>query len=278
MNFCQKMFVRKFILSILTCTAFNCACSAQSPYYPYSSPYLSSAKSTENFVNALNAAFNPSLIPFIKNLQAACYAEKKYLTDINALLFTVCAPFNGNGLSLTFQHFGNMILSEKTFGCGYGKSFGPINAGVFFQYIVVKIQSDESVSLVKAGIASSIKLTDNVVAGLRITDPEFFTKKETTKIRAASSFALSLGWEASSEVCAGIESLKYRGRPLSVIFSLSYRFAENFTCTLNWDTYSNQPFTALTWKLKQLIIEAGCSYHPSLGASPLISILYNKPS
>jgi len=272
------MFVRKFILFILIFTTISCAVSGQGAYYPYSSPYLSSAKSTENFVNALNAAFNPSLIPFIKNLQAACYAEKKYLTDINALLFTVCAPFNGNGLSLTFEHFGNMLFSEKTFGCGYGKSFGPINAGLFFQYIVVKIQDDESVSFIKGGIASSIKLTDNVVAGLRIADPGFFTKKETTKIRAASSFALSLGWEASSEVYAGIESLKYRGRPLSVIFSMSYRFAENFTCALNWDTYSNQPFTALAWKVKQLIIEAGCSYHSLLGASPLFSILYNKPS
>lgn len=267
--------MQKFITSILFLSASTAA--AGQVYHPYIH-HLFSAKTTASSTDAFNASFNPSLLPFINSIEAASYAEKKYLTDIHILVISVCAPFYGNGVSFTLQRFGNRIFNESTFGLGYGKKFGEVNAGIYFQHIRVKIKDAENVSLVKAGISSSMKLTDKVYAGCRISNPNLFAKKSPAKLRAASSFALSLGWEASSQVYAGIESLKEEDQPLSLMFSLHYRFAEKFNCTLVWDTYSNQPFAALGWQQEQFMVEAGCSYHASLGASPAISFLFRKRS
>jgi hypothetical protein len=268
--------VLKFIVSIFLYTTVCSAGAAQTAYHSYAMPFLFSAKTSENFSDAFNAAFNPSLIPYIHSIEVATCAEKKYLTNINVLLLTVCAPFRDNGASLVFQRYGNTLFSESTLGLGYGKKIGAVNAGINFQHIRVKIKGAQDVSLIKVGIASSIKLSDNVFAGCRITNPNLFAKRGPSKLHAASSFSLSIGWDASPEVYAGIESLKDEGQPLSLIFSLQYHFAEEFSCALNWNTYSNQPHAAFSWRQNQLTIEAGCSYHATLGMSPLISLLFKK--
>jgi hypothetical protein len=275
-KFCRNSFVQKFIVCIILCITFSGRTVCQNAYYQYAAPHLSAANSTENFSNALNAAFNPSLIPFIKTIEVACAAEKKYLTDINVLSAAICAPFNGNGILFMFQRYGNMLFNDNTFELAYGKNFGAVNTGIFFRSIQVKINEDKKASLISAGISSTIKISETVFVACAISNPRLFTRSGENSIRPASSYSLSLGWEASNEVYAGIESQKDEGRPLSLIFALHYRFAEKFTSALNWNTYSNQPFASISWQQDKLVIEAGCSYHPTLGASPAISLFYRK--
>jgi hypothetical protein len=239
-------------------------------------PFYFSANACENFTNALNAAGNPSLIPNIKNIQAAVYAEKKYLMDINLLILTVCAPFTNNGISLMVQHFGNPFFNENVIGLGYGKKIGAINAGLLFKNLRVKIPGAESVSIIRAGIASSYEIDENVFVGFMIINPDLFAKTKGTKIHAASSFSMMLGWEATTDIYAGFEFLKEEAQPLSLIFTLQYRFKENFGCALNWNTSNHQPYASLNWAQQHVNIEAGCSYHPTLGASPTIAIIYKK--
>jgi hypothetical protein len=270
--------VQKIIIIIsLSCIGTTLPALCQQAYYSYAAPHLFSANAGGRFTNALNAGFNPSLLPYIKNVQAATYAEKKYATDLNILLLTICAPVHNNSISLIFQRFGNTSFNENTFGLSYGKNIGRINVGLAFQHLRVRIPDAEMVSLIKAGIASSMKVGENVFVSCRISNPNLFAKTGSAKLRAASSFSLSFGFEATAEVYTAIESLKEEGRPLSLIFSLNYRLAEKFTCTLNWSTYTNQPFVAISWQQKLIAVEAGCSYHATLGASPAISLLFKKP-
>jgi hypothetical protein len=260
-----------FILSIILFQA-----NGQSAYYSYAAPYLTSANAVGKFTNALNAAYNPSLIPYIKTFEAACHVEKKYLTDINNLLLTTCVPFNNVGIAAMIQRYGNNLFNENLVGLSFGKNLGGINIGVLFQYVNVKIRDAKSVSLTKTGIATSIKITDNVFAGCKINNPNLFVKAEKVKIHPAASYALSFAFQASPQVNAAIESLKEEGKPLSIIFSLHYELSEMFGCALNWSTYTNQPYVAVNWQQKNLIVEAGCGYHQSLGASPTITLLYRK--
>lgn len=250
--------------------------NGQNAYYSYAAPYLISASAGGNFTNALNAAYNPSLIPFVKTFEAACHVEKKYLTDINNLLLTVCVPFNNSGISAMVQRYGNNLFNENSIGLSCGKNLGVIHVGVLFQYINIKIRDAKNISLFKTGIATSIKITEKVFAGCKINNPNLFVKAEKIKIHAAASYALSLGFQAGTQVNAAIESLKEEGRPLSIIFSLHYEVSKMIAFSLNWSTYTNQPYVAINWQQKDINIEAGCGYHQSLGASPTITFLYRK--
>lgn len=269
------IFVRKIqsILIYVVCPALMCG---QSQYYPSTIPYLSSAKIGENFINGMNAAYNPSLIPYLKSLEAGMYAEKKYLTDINLLLLTICAPFNNNGVGLMFQHFGNSIYNERITGLNYGKNFGKIKVGILFQSIRVKIQGSPPSSFIQTGVTSTLKISDNVFWGINILNPWFNAKAGRDKLHGATSFSLIIGWQASSVAYAGLESKKEEGRPLSVLFTLQYHFAEKFSGGLNWNTSMNQPYVSIGWQLKMLWIEAGCSYHSVLGPSPTISFIFKN--
>ena len=246
-------------------------------YYPASVPYIASAKIGEHFINTLNCARNPSIVPYIKNIEAAVYSEKKYLTDINLLMIAVSAPFKSSGVSLSFQHFGNSLFNEKTINLSYGKSFGNINAGLLFEWLHVKFQGLETgLSFLQTGLFSTIKIGENVFAGINILNPRIIVKSAETEIHPASSFSLILGWQSSDISYVGVESKKEEGRPLSIVFVLQYRFAGKLYASLNWNTAANQPYSAIGWKLNDFVLEAGCSYHAALGASPSFSLIYKR--
>ena len=246
-------------------------------YYPASVPYVASAKIGEHYINTLNCARNPSLVPYIANTEAAIYSEKKYLTDINLLMIAVSAPFKTNGVSFGFQHFGNTLFNEQAVSLSYGKSFGNINAGLIFEWIRVKFQGLETRrSFLQTGLFSTIRIGENVFAGINILNPRIIVKSAETEIHPASSFSLILGWESSDVAYAGLESKKEEGRPLSVVIVLQYHFAAKFYACLNWNTAANQPYSAIGWRLNDFVFEAGCSYHAALGASPSICLIYKK--
>lgn len=248
----------------------------QSQYYPLTIPYLSSARIGEKFISGMNASFNPSLIPHLKSLEAGVYSEKKYLTDFDLFLLTVSIPFSNNGVGLMLQHFGNSIYNERISGLNYGKNFGKITAGLSFQSIRVKIQGSPPVSIIHTGISSTLKISDNFFSGINIINPRFNAKAGMDKLHGAASFSLIIGWQASSVAYAGLESKKEEGRPLTVLFTLQYQFAEKFTGGFNWNTYSNQPYFCIGWQSKLFLIEAGSSYHSVLGPSPTICFIYKR--
>ncbi|HUQ67037.1 MAG TPA: hypothetical protein VM101_12830 [Flavitalea sp.] len=247
---------------------------AQSVYYPLTIPYLASAKIGGVFINSINASYNPSLIPYIRNTEAMMYAEKKYLTEINVLLLSFSARFNNNGVSFLFQHSGDPLFNEQIAGLSYGKNFGIINAGVLFQRVRVNIRGSTAVSVIQTGIASSMKLNDNIYAGIKMVNPGII--KAGNNLHAASSYCFILGWQASSIAYAGFESKKEEGRPLSVVFTLHYQFGEKFSAAMNWSTTGNQPYVSISWKMLKWMLEAGCSYHTALGPSPVISLIYKN--
>jgi hypothetical protein len=269
--------VRKFLILIL-CSALYTTAAGQSVYYPVGMPFYFSANAGEKFTNALNAAANPSLVPGINNIQAAVYAEKKYLTDINLLILTVCAPFSGNGVSLMFQRFGNSLFNENVIGLGYGKRIGSFSAGVLFQHIKVNVAGEKRASFIRAGVTSTYEIDENVFFGFTVINPQLLAKVKSAKLHAASSFSLMLGWEATADVYAGFEFRKDEAQPLSLIFTLQYRLKENLVCSLNWNTWNHQPFASLSWVQQQVTVEVGCNYHNTLGASPTVGIVYKKPA
>jgi hypothetical protein len=246
-------------------------------YYPASVPFFASAKIGEHFINTINCVRNPSVLPYLKNIEGAVYSEKKYLTDINLLLISISAPFRNNGASLMFQQFGNTLFSERTVGLSYGKSFGNLNAGLLFESINVKFQGlDAGYSFLQTGLFSTLKVSENVFAGISMKNPRIVIKATETKVHPASSFSLVIGWQSSDIAYVGMESKKEEGRPLSIVFALQYQFADKFHGSFNWHTTGNQPYVSIGWIINRFVLEAGCSYHAALGPSPSVCLIYKK--
>jgi hypothetical protein len=163
----------RFFTVILIFIVFPLLTCGQSSYYPVTIPHLSSPKISENVANGMNGSFNPAIIPYIKGFEAGMYAEKKYLTDIDLLVLSACTSFNNNGVGLLFQHFGNTLYNERTFGLNYARSFGKVNAGILFQNIRINVAGSPTISMIQTGISSTLKMSDDVYAGIKIINPKF---------------------------------------------------------------------------------------------------------
>jgi hypothetical protein len=257
--------------------SFYLVSPGQSVYYPISIPNLYSAKIGEAVNNTFISAFNPAMITFSKGFETGLFCEKKYmLEDVDLVVFSACASFGNNGFALLAKHFGNNDFYERIAGLNYGKSLGRLNIGMMVQYVNVKAGNGHNEAMIQAGFSSILKISHTHFAGIKIINPRIFGINPNKTIHAASSVYLGFGWQASELVYVGIESIKEEDRPPAFIFSLQYQFHQKLSAGFNWSTPGNLPFLSAGWKLKNVKIEAGCSYHMYLGPSPSITLMFKK--
>lgn len=254
--------------------------SAQLLFCPYRPSNVTAGRYGPSSVNSLVAVFNPATATYISGVETGAYIEKKYLTDINVLTLSAALGFQKNGLGLLFQHFGNASYSERTAGLSYAKKLGKLNIGIGVSRTAISVPGYKKSSVIQTIVSSVIELTGEVSSSATILNPNGFIRTTNDALRAAPGYALGFGWQGSQVVYAGIEILKQESQPLNILLNVQYHFSKEFSGTIHWSTFTNQPNLSVAWKRKNIKFEAGGSYHPALGISPALTILYkqaNKP-
>lgn len=249
---------------------------AQTLMYPYTTANISSARFAECCIHPFVVVANPATAPFMNSFEATMYAEKKYSTDLNVLSLSAGASFNGNGIAILLQHFGNMVYSEKIAGLSMGKRLGRVNAGFSVQHINVNIPGIAKAGYWHTILAATFGVADNVTTSVRLINPDIYFSLKSREMRPAAGYSLGFGWEISPVVYTGMEYTKQEAEPMSVTFHLQYQFATNLFAALTWSTFSNQPYLCAGWSVGSMQVSAGCSYHSSLGMSPAVMLLYQR--
>lgn len=255
--------------------AVHTVATGQSLVCPYTSN-ITAARFSPSFNNPMVAVLNPAMIPYIKGFEAALLSEKKYMTDINLLLISAALSFDNSAVGILFQHYGTNEYSERIMGAVYGKQLGRIAIGIGVQHVGIDILAHGTAGYIQSTASTLININDNTTASIKILNPNSFISTKKDSLRTASGYSFGIGWQASPGVYAGIESLKMEGRPLDVIINIQYVFAPDLSAAITWSTGTNQPFLCFGWSVRNLKIEAGCSYHAALGPSPAIAMYYTK--
>jgi hypothetical protein len=89
-------------------------------------------------------------------------------------------------------------------------------------------------------------------------------------------YRMGLNYEPSRKVCITVDWIKETHKTLQGTFILMYFFEEGLHLKLGWNTSAAQPIAGAGIKWKHTRTDIIISYHPYLGLTPALQVLWNK--
>lgn len=271
--------MKRFLISaLLICTA---SLSAQTVRQPLSALYPAIGAYSKNSADAFSMMINPASLGAMKSSGAGVYGERRFL--LNAFnQYTAVGGFKTASGSFGVQadYFGNKNYNETQLGLGYGRSLGSkVDVGVKFNYYNLQIPAYGNAAAFHFEAGVLMHLSEKLHAGMSVFNPVGGELNKETKEKIAAVYRGGFGYEVSSRFFITAEMVKEENKNLAVNAAFQYALAEQFLVRAGINTLNEQPFAGVGLKLGQLRLDFATSYHPQLGISPAVLLLFqfSKP-
>jgi hypothetical protein len=250
---------------------------AQTLRRPVAAPYTSLGAYSTGQSDVFSFTANQASLAQLKNISAGVYAERRFmLAELNNYTAVVSVPtFTGNfGLKTSYSGFGG--YNETQLGFAYGRKLGKkIDVGVQFNYNGVRITEYGNASAISFELGTVLHLTEQLNAGFHVSNPVGgkFGKDQQEKL--ASVYTVGLGYDASDKffISAAIE--KEEDQPVNVNAGLQYKFLPQLMAKLGMSSATSSVWMGVGLYIKTFRIDITASYHPQLGVTPGLLILFN---
>ena len=170
-----------------------------------------------------------------------------------------------------FQNF-----NEQKVGLAYGRSLGKkIDIGVQFNYYSYKIPAYQNASAINFEIGAMVHFSEKLNAGIHVYNPVGGNLGKVGDEKIAGVYKFGLGYDASENFYVSTEIVKEEEQAINVTGAVQYRFKKQFFARAGFRSDNNTGFGGAGFLYNNLRIDVAASYHPQLGMSPGILLIYN---
>lgn len=234
---------------------------------------LGNASSTFSDVNSIWS--NQAGLAWLDQWAVGLYAEQRFLlAGVNGLSFGAALPFRGIGaFGLSVQHFGFSDYNEQKIGLSYARKLFPhTSIGIQFDYLSTRIPDYGQAHNFTAelGILSEISKEWRIAA--HVYNP--FAVALPNGDRLPTQFKVGLGYQPNKKVSLLGELEKDLQFPLRGKLGLEYRLVDAFALRLGFSSKPSLSTFGFGLYLKQFCLDFAASYHPVLGFTPSIGLVY----
>jgi hypothetical protein len=256
--------------------------AAQTVRQPLSSLYPAIGAYSKNIADPFSMIINPAAIANIKTAGAGVYGERRFLLDALNQYTTVGGFKTSSGnFGLQADYFGYTNYNETQLGLAYGRSLGTkVDVGVKFNYYNLRIPAYSSASTFHFEAGVLMHLSEKLHAGFSVFNPIGGELNKETKEKIASVYRGGFGYEASEKFFITAEIIKEENKNVGVNAAFQYALIQQLLVRGGMNTLNEQPFIGVGLKMGQLRLDVATNYHPQLGISPAVMLLYHfsKPA
>lgn len=267
--------MKRIFVVVLLFTFFQTM--AQTVRQPLSSLYPGIGAYSKNVADPFSMIVNPASISNLKVAGAGVYSERRFL--LNALTqYTAVAGFktSSGNFGVQADYFGYNNYNESQLGLGYGRSLGSkVDVGVKFNYYNLRLTTYGSASTFNFEAGVVMHLSDKLHAGFSVFNPVGGELNKETKEKIAAVYRGGFGYEASDRFFITAEIIKEENKNVGVNAAFQYAFIKQLFLRGGINTLNSQPFVGVGLKLGQMRIDFATNYHPQLGISPAVMLLFN---
>lgn len=246
-----------------------------------SAPYIGMGAYTTGQVDVFSTRANQAALAQIKGVSAGVYGEQRFmLQHANMFSAAVAVPSQHGNFALQADYFGYANFNESQLGLAYARSLGEaLDVGIQFDYYSFRIPAYQSSSAITFEIGVIAHLTDKLNAGVHIYNPVGGQLSKTHDEKLNSIYQFGLGFEPTESFLISAEIIKEEGLPANVNAGMQYNFDKRFFARAGVMTDTGSPYAGAGVAWQQFRLDVAASYHPQLGFSPGIMIIFNpKPS
>jgi hypothetical protein len=220
---------------------------------------------------------NQASLAQLKNTSAGVFGERRFMLEEMSLYQAAVGVLTSSGnFGFKGGYYGFSDYNETQLGLAYARSLGnKIDVGVQFNYNAIRINSYGNASAVNFEIGTILHLTEKLHAGLHAYNPVGgkFGKNEDEKL--ASVYTIGMGYEASEKFFVSAEVEKEENQPVNVNAGMQYKFLKQLMARTGIATSSSNVYLGAGFFFNSFRLDAVISYHPQLGISPGLLILYD---
>jgi hypothetical protein len=262
-----------FILLAITATS-------QTLRRPIAAPYIGLGAYSFNHTDVFSFTANQASLAQLKNPAAGVYGERKFLlSELNNYTAAIGLPTHSGNFGLKTAYSGFSDYNETQMGLAYARTMGSkVDMGVQFNYNGIRIAGYGNASAISFEAGTIFHLTDRLHTGFHINNPVGgkFGKEQQEKL--PSVYTVGLGYDASEKFFASAEIVKEEDQPVNVIAGFQYKIIPQLLARAGMSTTTSSAWLGigLTWQSFRLDVTS--SYHPQLGITPGLLLLFNfKP-
>ena len=230
-----------------------------------------------NHVDVFSFTANQASLAQLKNNAAAVYGERRFLlSELNnyTAVFGLLTSSGNFGIRANYSGFND--YNEMQLGLAYGRKLGnTIDIGAQFNYSSIRIPGYGNASTLSFELGTILHVTEHVHAGIHINNPVGgkFGKEKQEKLSSVYSFGF--GYDASEKFMVSAEIEKEEDRPVNVNAGMQYKFLPQMLARIGISSATSSAWLGLGFTLKSLRLDITAGYHPQLGITPGLLLLFN---
>ncbi|MDZ4794162.1 MAG: hypothetical protein SGI83_07780 [Bacteroidota bacterium] len=268
---------QKFILATVLLLLVTCL-QAQTLRRPIAASYTGLGAYSIQHADVFSFTANQASLAQLKNTAAAVYAERRFLlTELtNYTAVAGIATSSGNfGIKANYSGFTD--YNETQLGLAYGRKLGTkLDIGAQFNYNSIRISNGYgSASAISFELGTVLHLSDKLHTGLHINNPVGgkFGKDQQEKL--SSVYGFGIGYEASEKFFISTEIEKEEDQPVNVNAGFQYKFIPQLLVRAGMASATSTAWLGLGLTVKSFRLDLTTSYHPQLGITPGILMMFN---
>ncbi|HQW42829.1 MAG: hypothetical protein IPP02_14995 [Chitinophagaceae bacterium] len=267
---------RKIILlaALLFCNYFM---QAQTLRRPLAASYTGFGAYSLHHVDVFSFMANQASLAQLKNATAGIYGERRFLlSELNNYTAAIGLPTSSGNFGLKANYAGFTEYNETQLGLAYARRLGSkIDVGLQLNYNGIRINSYGNASAVSFELGTVLHITEKLHAGVHINNPVGgkFGKDQQEKL--SSVYGFGIGYDASEKFLVSAEIEKEEDQPVNVNAGFQYKFIPQLLVRAGMSSATSSAWVGLGLTVKTFRLDITTSYHPQLGVTPGVLILFN---
>ena len=244
---------------------------------PVGAVYTGLGAYSNNHVDVLSFSNNQASLAQMKNASVGVYGERRFmLNELSLYQFAIAVPTNSGNFGVHAGYFGFSDYNESQMGLAYARKLGnKVDVGVQFNYNGIQAIGYGNSSAVNFEIGTIFHLTDKLNAGVHAYNPVGGKYGKDSEEKLASIYTVGLGYEASDKFLVSAEIEKEENQTVNVNAGMQYKFLPQFMIRAGIATNTSVLYGGASLFLKTFRLDVVASYHPQLGVTPGLLLIYD---
>jgi hypothetical protein len=269
--------VRKFLFPLILVLLKTSLLPAQTLLKPISANYIGPGAYSLNHVDVFSFTSNQASLAQLKTAAAGVYGERRFfLNELNNYTAVLALPTSTGNFGLKTDYYGFSDYNETQLGLAYGRKLGSkVDIGAQFNYNGIRIAGYGNATAISFELGTVLHITDKLHAGVHVANPVGgkFGKNQEEKL--SSVYTIGLGYDASEKFFISAEIEKEKDQPVNVNAGMQYKFLPQLLARVGMSTATSSAWFGLGLTIKTLRIDVTTNYHPQLGITPGLMLLFN---
>jgi len=208
------------------------------------------------------------------------FGEKRFLLDeLSNYTAAIGLPTKSGNFGIKGGYYGFSDYNETQVGLAYARKLGnKVDIGAQFNYNGISMAGYGNDAAVSFEIGTILHPTEKLHAGVHINNPVGgkFGKAQDEKL--ASVYSFGLGYEPSEKFFISTEIVKEEGQAVDVNAGIQYKFLPIIMARAGMSTNTSTAWLGIGLSLKSFRIDVTSAYHPQLGITPGVLLVFNFKS